>query len=693
MHLFPFPVLRRRGILLLRYQRIFNVKVIVSTLILLSLHYSSTAGSPRFTDGDTLGKHTNVSDRPPVQLQEVTVVAPADQKDVPQSSITVSPMLVQQATTSDSWDLLRQTAGLEIHEQGQGPGFASDASIRGFSSDHSTDIALWVDGVPVNEPVNGHAEGYNDFSLLFPQLMKNIEIIKGPVSPLYGNFALAGTVNVRTVERTDSTVGWLTGGSNGRAEGAIVSGFDNDVWGGVVGIRGVREDGWRPNSAWKLGQIYGRLVHDFSEAVTLDGGFGLFGSGWDSPGFLTADQFDRHLYDTVTNPTDGGFKRRAQERLSLRFFATPTLLWRTTLYATQGRWQLYLTIPPEPGSGEGSGSQTEEEDSRYGYGATSAVSWMLPEGIVTVGTEGRLDHADYENWLTTGRKRDSAQALVSARQLSGALFLQAEKRMFRNFHVSLGGRYDLLGTMSEPEGAPSSSASKGMFSPKFGLSYELFPFADLYGNISKGFRQMDGVISDPSLPFIAAWNYETGVKFRNSFAAVDLAIFRMDVNNEQTFNPVTLVSTSGGSSRRQGIDVAAHISINSTVGLGANWTLTDGKYRQFVTAEGMNLSGSQIFNTAKYVGSLELEVAPPADFWHIHAGSNFAGSYAPFDEPGVVLPAYMLFHIACGVHVRNLDLEVGVRNIFDKAYPELRAGGFVDPGQPRSAVGTLKYDF
>jgi outer membrane cobalamin receptor len=74
---------------------------------------------------------------------------------------------------------------MEVHQAGQGPGFASDASIRGFSSDHSTDLALWIDGVPVNEPVNGHAEGYNDWSLIFPETVRDIDVIKGPTSPLF----------------------------------------------------------------------------------------------------------------------------------------------------------------------------------------------------------------------------------------------------------------------------------------------------------------------------------------------------------------------------------------------------------------------------------------------------------------------------------------------------------------------------
>src|SRR5712672_3097975 len=114
-------------------------------------------------------------------------------------------MAIRQAPALDAWDLLRQTAGLEVHDQGQGPGFASDASLRGFSSDHSTDLALWIDGVPINEPVNGHAEGYNDFSVLFPGGVRDIDVIRGPTSALFGNFALAGVVNVRTLERMHGT--------------------------------------------------------------------------------------------------------------------------------------------------------------------------------------------------------------------------------------------------------------------------------------------------------------------------------------------------------------------------------------------------------------------------------------------------------------------------------------------------------
>src|SRR5215469_9550372 len=113
---------------------------------------------------DTLHVHGDSLNHHPITLDAITVTAAPVKPHEPATTVKISPSVIQQTPATDAYDLLRQVSGIEVHEQGQGPGFASDASVRGFSSDHSTDIALWVDGVPINEPVNGHAEGYNDFS-------------------------------------------------------------------------------------------------------------------------------------------------------------------------------------------------------------------------------------------------------------------------------------------------------------------------------------------------------------------------------------------------------------------------------------------------------------------------------------------------------------------------------------------------
>jgi outer membrane receptor protein involved in Fe transport len=658
--------------------RSFLLVLALAALPAAALAQLPAAGDTGRTQNDTLTRR-------PVQLQAVTITASTPQHYTPTSTVRVTPTVVQTAPASDAYDLLRQTAGLEIHEQGQGPGFASDASIRGFSSDHSTDIALWVDGVPINEPVNGHAEGYDDWNLLMPEAISGIDVIDGPTSALYGNFAMAGVVNVRTLEQLEGTQFTVRTGSYGRLEGALLGGLNGASANAVLGIRGVHDDGWRPHSAYDIGQVHARLVAHASGSSTLDAGVELYGTTWDSPGFLSDSLFALHRYAVVQNSTDGGFKRRAQERLSYRLIAGPSLLWRSTAYATQGRWQLFLTIPPEPGGGEGTGSQTEEEDRRYGFGLTSALTWLLPRGEITAGVEGRWDHSDYQNWLTTDRQRDSAQTLVGARQASGALFAEAALDFGRHVRATLGARYDGQNTRSAPVGAGVTSAAKGIVSPKFGLLYHVPEWGAIYANASRGFRQTDGVITDPTLPFITEWAYETGVKLDRGPVAGTLALFRTDVSNEQSFDPITLTSSSGGASRRQGVEVSLALRPSASLTLQADWTFLDARYERLVTADGDTLAGARVFNTAKYVGVASAVVAPRSRAWRAQVSLNAVGPYSPFDEPGVVLPAYALVHLSGTLRIAPGDeLEFGVRNLFNRAYPELRAGGYVSPGAPRS---------
>src|ERR1041384_7314242 len=77
--------------------------------------------------------------------------------------------------------------------------------------------------------------------------------------------------------------------------------------------RGTREDGWRPNSRYELGQAHLRGVHDLSYTSTLGAGVEVYTAGWDSPGFLTADQFAAGDLRRVSNPTHGGVKNRGDE--------------------------------------------------------------------------------------------------------------------------------------------------------------------------------------------------------------------------------------------------------------------------------------------------------------------------------------------------------------------------------------------
>ncbi len=663
---------------------------------------------------DTVPARTDTLTRRPIMLVPITVTAAPTLPQQPVTSVHVTQAEIQQTPAFDAYDLLRQTAGVEVHDQGQGPGFASDASVRGYSSDHSTDIATWVDGVPLNEAVNGHAEGYDDWNTLFPEAIQSVDVIKGPTSAVYGNFAFSGIANIRTIEQMSGTDLWLDPASYGRGEAGLLSGFGNDTTHGVLGLRGVHEDGWRAHSSYDIAQGHARLVHQFSPTITLDGGVELYATQWNSPGFLDDSQFAAQDYNVVTNQTDHGWKLRGQERLSLRVIVGPSLAWRTTAYATQGSWKLLLTIPAEPGTFEGTGGQTEEDDRRLGAGVTSALTWALSRGEITVGTAFDWAHSAYQNWNTTDAVRSDANAIISpAVQGEASLFVQGSEDLTSRLRATLGLRFDHQSTSVTPDSSlgpglgvipqPVLSDSKSILAPKFGLLYRLPLGLDLYGNISKGFRQTDGVIEDRTLPYITMWAYETGVQLSSDVVSGSVALFRDDVSNDQTFNPVTLSAVNGGASRRQGVEVEFAVRASPALRLSGDWTFQDARYTSntFTEVDSVDggssladLNGLRVYNTSKYVGLVTAEIAPPSARWQLRLTMNAMGPYSPFDEPGVVLPSWTLFSVTGVVRVgAAASLQVGVRNVFDLAYRELEAGGLITPGEPRAVYGSLRYHF
>src|SRR5262249_41148253 len=93
-------------------------------------------------------------------------------------------------------DILEVVPGL-FAVQHAGGGKANQYFLRGFDADHGTDLALFVDGVPINLVSHGHGQGYADLHFIIPELVSTLSSQKGPYSARYGDFATAGAVDLR----------------------------------------------------------------------------------------------------------------------------------------------------------------------------------------------------------------------------------------------------------------------------------------------------------------------------------------------------------------------------------------------------------------------------------------------------------------------------------------------------------------
>ncbi len=114
------------------------------------------------------------------------------------SSITViTEDEIEQSGQQTVEDVIKGTIGIDVVSNG-GIGTNASVFIRGADSKYTL---LLIDGVPMNDPT-AIDRGAN-FSHLTVDNIERIEVVRGPVSTLYGN-AAAGAINVITKKGTGS---------------------------------------------------------------------------------------------------------------------------------------------------------------------------------------------------------------------------------------------------------------------------------------------------------------------------------------------------------------------------------------------------------------------------------------------------------------------------------------------------------
>jgi len=139
-------------------------------------------------------------------------------------------------------ELLRGLPGITVTRSKEG---RTLAWFRGAIAPDNSKFLLLVDGVPWYDGVYQHAwiDAYLPLSIV-----KQVEVIKGPGSAIYGTNAFAGVVHVVTWQADDIEGGY------GRAEGGSAYTVGATV---MAGGRGAAGDD--PVRAWSYGRVYDTL--------------------------------------------------------------------------------------------------------------------------------------------------------------------------------------------------------------------------------------------------------------------------------------------------------------------------------------------------------------------------------------------------------------------------------------------------
>jgi len=196
---------------------------------------------------------------------------------------------IARSGAANIFDLLRRVPGVDIRYTPMG----GHIGIRTTgSSPFSEEVLLLIDGTPYNSPDKGGFPGHPNYSGFFPlDRIARIEIIKGPISVLYGANAFGGVINIVSKRAADAVTdsidgstfgGTLAAGDRGLVDRGVRGAFIKGGWdasleaGALDGDTPIQANGAAEQSrdfvygAVRRGNVWGSILHQANRHGSMD---------------------------------------------------------------------------------------------------------------------------------------------------------------------------------------------------------------------------------------------------------------------------------------------------------------------------------------------------------------------------------------------------------------------------------------
>lgn len=319
------------------------------------------------------------------------------------ATTVISREAIQHSQAADLMGLLEQQAGINVSRTG-GEGKSTAVFVRGAAAKH---VLVLVDGVRAASATTGEY----DWNALSPEQIERIEIVRGPLSSLYGSDAIGGVVQIFT-RRAVGPGAKLTLGSRGTRA------FDFSLGGG---------------DAWHYSLEAGRESTDGLPTFSSDStAYGFNRNHWafGIDGRLTADlklaarlaqSWGRNEQDANTGNND--YRNRTT---SLKLDHQVNAQWRQglTLGNSLDSYTSYSPFVP-------AGIDTTRNSLSWQHDLT-----MQP-GLLSLGLDYRNEHATKDNSGLLDERLENTGLFVQYR--FAALGGEAQLGARRDRHDAFGG--------------------------------------------------------------------------------------------------------------------------------------------------------------------------------------------------------------------------------------------------------------
>lgn len=569
---------------------------------------------------------------------------------------------------------------------------------------------MMEDGIPLR------ASGFCNVNELFyanSEQARQIEVIKGPASVVYGSNAMHGLINVIT-PRVDTTRELsIEAGPHGYLRTRLSVGTDR--W--RLDANGTTDGGYKDDSGFDQQKLTAKRIDNVRDwNVTTS--FTATNLNQETAGFIVGDAVYEASEDVrKANPNPEAYRDTRSFRMISRWrrdrlVATPYLR-----YTHMDFIQHFLPGQALEENGHRSlGIQT----GWYGDRLTAGVDAEFTAGFLKEtqpnATEGSPflaetipagDHYDYEvDARTLAVFADYRLSLSPGTALSAGI--RAENVHYDYDNRMLSGRTRDDGTECGFGGCrfnrpADRSDSFTNVSPKIGLIHTRGTM-QLYAYLSRGFRapqttELYRLQNDQNVSNIdseALDSLEVGVRGGEGSFTYDVSAYVMHKDNF-IFRDTNRANVDNGETSHRGLEVALSSALGETLTAALHWSYALHRYENNPALSSSNIEGNEIDTAPRQLGSVVLSWTPheriDGELEWVHMGEYFQDA-----ENTQVYPGHDLLNLRIRAGISTaVTGYLRVTNLTDTKYAERADFAFGSDryfvGEPRSVYAGVAFRF
>ena len=503
-----------------------HVPVGAQRVLVSAIGYKARMVQLELTPGDT-SRVAVALEESVLQLEEIVATGTSDPRPL---SETLSPTSVVSGASLDR-QLDGTLAATLRHEPGVASGAISGATaqpvIRGLGGDR---VVVLQDGLRPGDLASTSAD---HAVTIDPLTARSIEVVRGPMSLLYGSSALGGVVNVRRDEipayRPEEPHGVATAQASSVNRGGAVGGYVT-AGTGALALRGEATARGTGDTRTPVG----RLVNTQASTIDLAGSASYVGHGGHAG---VSYRFYDHDYGIP-----GGFVGGHEQGVDIAM-QRHTVRGAAELHPGAGRWDavaanvgatFYRHTEFEPSGAVG----TRFRQTYLAGNVIARHDGMLGAANGAVGIDARYRDIETGGTLRTPSTADYAMALFAVQEyVAGAFRLQAGLRYdFARYEPSESGTINVGG-----EQVPIRARTFGSFSGSAGALVGLARGVQLGASVARAYRTPDFIelysdgphladnsytVGDPSLAAESGLGFDLFTRFERSRVRAEVAAFR-----------------------------------------------------------------------------------------------------------------------------------------------------------------------